>query len=84
MGKIVHLIDRERKTRQTIEEQFELSGYDGELVDLVGKLTERNPASQSMQRKEQLHQSLLRRREELSEEELDHAAGGAKPPEPEV
>ncbi len=84
MGKLVKLTDRIKKFPQSIEDQFELSGYEGELINLVQKLTALNPADQAAHKKEQLRQSLLRERIELSFEELDQAAGGMKPPEPDL
>lgn len=55
-----------------------------ELLDFEEELTSINPASRATKEKELLRQSILRQREELSDEEMDKAAGGAKPPDPEI
>ncbi len=82
---------------EKIKRKYELEGCDDELVELAEKLAQCNPAGRSGKKKEAIRAEYLRkaadyrasfhasqetsRCEELSDEELDAAAGGLLHPE---
>lgn len=90
MGKD-NVLDFNEMNYKRLKEQFELEGCDNETLELVAKLVSCSPGSMSLKKKEQLKAELLNRlrnhrdkntvQEELSDDELDAAAGGIKAPD---
>lgn len=90
MGKS-NVLDLKQISHKKLQEQFELQGCDEEILELVEKLVSCSPGSRDSKKKEQFKAELLNKgkerkglslgRTELSDEELDSAAGGIKIPE---
>jgi len=94
MGKN-NVLDFKTISNKKLQEQFELEGCDDELLELAAKLASCSPGSMNHKKKDLAKAELLNKfREqrgekpgstELSDDELDAAAGGIKLPEgPEI
>lgn len=85
------IIEFKKISHEKIQKQYELEGCDEDLLDLVAKLTNCDPSRNSAKKKEEskakflnkvaMHQGKKRELVELSDEELDSAAGGLLNPE---
>jgi hypothetical protein len=85
MGKN-NVLDFKSISNKKVQEQFELEGLDEELLELVSKLVSSSPGSISSKKKELTKAELLKKIKEqrngipaaieLSDDELDSAAGG--------
>lgn len=91
------IIQFKKFNHEKLKRQYELEGCDDELVELAEKLVQCNPGRKPDKKKEDLKTEYLRRAaeyravigqlqdtsgsEELSDEELDAAAGGLLHPE---
>ena len=90
MGKN-NVLDFKAISNKKLQEQYELEGCDEELLDLVSKLINCSPGSMNHKKKDLAKAELLnkirdQRKEktgntELTDDELDAAAGGIKLPE---
>lgn len=93
MGKN-NVLDFKAISNKKLQEQFELQDCDTELLDLVSKLVSCNPGKINDKKKDSSKGELLagireQRRQvpggiELSDDELDSAAGGIRAHEPPV
>lgn len=82
------IIQFKKVNREKIKTQYELDGCDDELVDLAEKLIRCNPAARADKKKDEVRAEYLKKAaqyraesrsalsQELSEDELDSAAGG--------
>lgn len=90
MGKS-NVLDFKKLSNKKLQEQFELEGCDEELLDLVSKLVSCSPGSIDSKKKDLSKAEFLnwireQRRvtpaaAELTDDELDSAAGGVRLPE---
>ncbi len=86
-----NVLDFKTMSNKKLQEQFELEGCAEELLDLVLKLSSCDPAGINTKKKETAKAELLAKIQseqtetrgafELSDEELDSAAGGIRLPE---
>ena len=86
-----HVLDFKEISNRKLREQFELEGCDEELMDLVSKLANCSPGSMNVKKKDFFKSELLKKIKEerskasacveLSDDDLDSAAGGIKLPE---
>ena len=84
------IIEFKKINQDRLKKQYELEGCDEELIELAEKLIQCNPAKNASKKKEEVRAAYLKKAREyreagnsgreLSEDELDSAAGGLLTP----